>query len=152
MTKNAIDLLKKDHEKVRKLLGELTETSNRAAKTRPELLKKITEELERHTTVEEEIFYPAFKAAGGSEFKKMNFEAVEEHRAVDKLVLPDLESTDPTSDNFAGRAKVLKELVEHHADEEEKVMFKMARKALTEDELKDLGEKMAARKEELEGH
>jgi hemerythrin-like domain-containing protein len=79
----------------------------------------------------------------------MNFEALEEHRAVHKLVLPDLKKTDPTSDKFSGRAKVLKELVEHHADEEEKEMFKMAKKAMSTDELKKLGEQMSQRKDEL---
>ena len=58
----------------------------------------------------------------------MNFEALEEHRAVDELVLPDLKNTDPASHQFSGRAKVLRELVEHHADEEEEEMFEMAKK------------------------
>jgi hemerythrin-like domain-containing protein len=80
----------------------------------------------------------------------MTFEAREEHRAVEKLVLPDLEKTDPGDDAFAGRAKVLRELIEHHADEEEDDMFKKARKALSREELEKLGTRMAARKKELQ--
>lgn len=147
--KNAIELLKDDHKKVKGLLKELTETTTRAAKRRPELLAEIEYELKIHTKIEEEIFYPAFKAAGGSEHKKVNYEALEEHRAVDDLVLPDLLKTDPGSEKFSGRAKVLKELVEHHADEEEKEMFKMAKKAFSSEELRDLGERMAEMKEKL---
>lgn len=147
---DAITLLTDDHRKVKKLLGELNETTNRAEKTRGELLAQIARELKAHTTIEEEIFYPAFKEAGEKgDDDKMYFEALEEHRAAGELVLPDLLKTQVTSDQFGGRAKVLKELVEHHADEEEKEMFPRARKLLDAAALKDLGERMQARKQEL---
>lgn len=147
---DAITLLTDDHRKVKKLLGELNETTNRAEKTRGELLAQIARELKAHTTIEEEIFYPAFKEAGQKgDDDKMYFEALEEHRAAGELVLPDLLKTQVTSDQFGGRAKVLKELVEHHADEEEKEMFPRARKLLDAAALKDLGERMQARKQEL---
>jgi hemerythrin-like domain-containing protein len=150
MVKHAIELLEADHEKVRELLSQLVESTSRAEKKRRELLAKIEQELHVHTHIEEEIFYPAFKAAGNSEHKKMYFEAMEEHRAVDELVLPDLKKTDPTSEKFSGRAKVLKELIEHHADEEEDEMFKLARKSMSREELQELGEKMEARKQEMQ--
>jgi hemerythrin-like domain-containing protein len=147
---NAIQLLKDDHKKVRKLLGELADTTPRGVKTRAELLEKIALELRVHTRIEEEIFYPALKAAAQNhDDQKMYFEALEEHRAAGELVLPDLEKTDVASDKFSGRAKVLKELVEHHADEEEKEMFPRARELLDADQLKELGARMEARKQEL---
>ena len=147
---NAIELLKSDHQKVRGLLAELAETTHRASKTRIELLGKIALELRVHTTIEEEIFYPAFREAGEKhEDEKMFFEAMEEHRAAGDLVLPDLEATEVDSAQFGGRAKVLKELVEHHADEEEKEMFPRARELLGVDALRELGERMQARKVEL---
>lgn len=150
MPKNAIQLLKEDHKKVKELLGQLVETTTRAEKTRRQLLEKIAQELEVHTHIEEEIFYPAFRNAGNGEHAKMYFEALEEHRAVDELVLPDLMKTEPNSEKFSGRAKVLKELVEHHADEEEKEMFKKANQAFSKEELMELGEQLAARKQELQ--
>jgi iron-sulfur cluster repair protein YtfE (RIC family) len=148
---NAIDLLQQDHDKVKDLLSQLMDTTNRAEKKRHELLGKIKHELEIHTRLEEEIFYPAFKQADGAEHRKMFFEAKEEHRAVEKLVIPDLEGTTLTSDEFHGRAKVLKELVEHHAQEEEDEMFPKARKTLSNDELVELGQRMQQRKQELQG-
>ncbi|TCZ79063.1 hemerythrin domain-containing protein [Lysobacter sp. N42] len=147
---NAIELLKADHEKVRGLFEQLTDTTSRAVKTRTELLEKIRLELDVHTTIEEEIFYPAFReAAENSEDKEMIFEALEEHRAAGELVMPDLLETEVASDQFGGRAKVLMDLVEHHAEEEEKEMFKRARELLDREQLVELGERMAARKEEL---
>lgn len=147
---NAIELLKADHEKVRGLFSQLTETTNRAEKTRTQLLEQIRLELDVHTQIEEEIFYPAFQeAVTKSDDEATVFEALEEHRAAGELVLPDLLATDVTSDRFSGRAKVLKELVEHHADEEEKEMFKTARQVLSREQLDELGVQMAARKKEL---
>jgi hemerythrin-like domain-containing protein len=151
MAKNAIELLKADHETVRKLLNEISETTERAAKTRGELLERIASELSVHTRIEEEIFYPAFRDAGEKEESVMVYEAREEHRAVDELVLPDLEKTEVGSMEFSGRVKVLKELIEHHADEEEEEMFPKAEQLLSEAELEELGQRMQARKKELAG-
>jgi hypothetical protein len=150
MSKNAIELLKADHKKVKDLLAELVQTTTRGEKTRRQLLTKIEQELHIHTHIEEEIFYPAFKGAGNSEHAKLYFEALEEHRAVDELVLPDLRKTEPNSEKFSGRAKVLKELIEHHADEEEKDKFKKAAKTMTKELLADLGKQMADRKREMQ--
>lgn len=147
---NAIQLLKKDHVTLRGLLTELEATTARAQKKRVELLAKVNRELKTHSRIEEEIFYPAFKNAGKKgDDAKMFFEATEEHRAAGDLVLPDLLSTDPSSENFSGRAKVLKELIEHHAKEEEKEMFPRAKQLLSKDQLDSLGEQMSARKAQL---
>ncbi len=78
----------------------------------------------------------------------MYFEAIEEHHVV-KLVLPEIGDTDPSSEPFAAKAKVLKELVVHHAKEEERQMFVEARKVWDSDELENLGARMEAKKSEL---
>lgn len=113
---NAIDLLIQDHKLVKKLLEELSTTIERAVKKRAELLHRIKQALQIHTTLEEEILYPAFKQAGGKEEAKMYYEAKEEHRTVDALVLPDLLHTETGTVEFAARVKVMKELLEHHND------------------------------------
>ena len=146
---NAIELLKQDHEKVKKLLEDLSNTTERAFKKRAELLQKIALELQAHTTIEEEIFYPAFREAGERDELKMYHEAKEEHRAVEALVLPDLLATDPGTVEFSGRVKVLKELLEHHIEEEEEEMFTQARELLSEEELTTLGKAMKEKKMEV---
>lgn len=144
--KSAIDLLVDDHKEVKKLLTELVKTTTQATKKRKELLDKIEAELKLHTELEEEIFYPAFREAVGKEHEMMFYEAIEEHRAVEKLVIPDLKKTDPGSEMFSGRAKVLKELVEHHADEEEEEMFVVAKSKMSKGMLQELGKLMEERK------
>ena len=75
-------------------------------------------------------------------------EALEEHHVVD-LVLPELKASNPAGEIFGAKAKVLKELIEHHADEEEKEMFPKARKVLGAARLRDLGGRMETRKRTL---
>lgn len=146
---DAIQLLKSDHQTVKGLLEELAETTSRATKRRATLVQEIQRNLHAHTTIEEEIFYPAYRESGGKEQEKMYFEALEEHRAAEDLVLPDLLETEPDSEKFSGRAKVLKELIEHHIQEEEKELFKQAKQLLDKATLQSLGEAMAQRKEQL---
>ncbi|WP_460095608.1 hemerythrin domain-containing protein [Pseudomonas sp. H3_E03] len=143
---NAIDLLKADHERVKAILTQLSESTDRAVKKRTDLLAKLEMEISIHTRLEEEILYPAFKQAGGKDEAEMYYEAKEEHRTVDSLVLPDLKTTDPTQPEFAGRVKVVKELLEHHIEEEEKEMFPQAKKLLGKAKLDALGADMEAMK------
>lgn len=143
---NAIDLLKDDHKRVKSILDELSDSTERAVKKRSQLLAKLEMEITLHTELEEKILYPAFKSQGGKEEDVMYFEAKEEHRTVDALVLPDLKQTDPGTPEFSGRIKVVKELLEHHIEEEEKEMFPQAKKLLGKDKLEELGAQMEAMK------
>jgi hemerythrin-like domain-containing protein len=150
--KDAIALLKEDHEKVRELLGELEKTTAKATGRRQTLLKTIEQELKVHTKIEEEIFYPAFRdAAEKQDDKKLYYEALEEHHVVD-MVLPEIKKLDAGSDEFAAKAKVLKDLVEHHAEEEETEMFPRARKLMDREELVQLGQQLAQAKDSMNGN
>jgi hemerythrin superfamily protein len=148
--KDAIALLKQDHEKVRDLLDELEKAAMKEDGDAESLLAEIESELRIHTTIEEEIFYPAFReAASKQDDTKLYYEAVEEHHVVD-MVLPEIDTGEAGSPEFAAKAKVLKDLVEHHAEEEEKEMFPRAKKLMDKDELISLGEQLAQRKKELQ--
>lgn len=143
---NAIALLKQDHATVRSLLEELAATTGRSAQKRTTLLSKITTEVQVHTQIEEEIFYPAFRdAVKKKEDAKLYFEALEEHHVVD-LVLPEIQKVDPSAEEFAAKAKVLKDLIEHHAKEEEKEMFPRARQVMDQEQLEELGVRLQERK------
>ena len=147
--KDAISILKEDHQKVRALLAELADSGERATTKREDLLGDIERELKIHTTIEEQIFYPAFReATEKADDRKLYFEALEEHHVVD-TVLPELKETGLASELFAAKAKVLKDLVEHHAKEEETEMFPRARKLLGRDKLAGLGEELAQAKVSL---
>ncbi|WP_448090355.1 hemerythrin domain-containing protein [Pseudomonas azerbaijanoccidentalis] len=146
---NAIDLLKADHARVKDILSQLSESTERGVKKRTELLAKLEMEISIHTRLEEDVLYPAYKKAGGKEQDVMYYEAKEEHRTVDSLVLPDLKVTDPSTPEFSGRVKVVKELLEHHIEEEETEMFPQAKKLLGKTTLDELGAEMEALKARL---
>lgn len=135
MAANILNTLKKEHAELRELFEQMDETTDRAEKKRSELLQKIKAGLLPHAVWEEQVFYPAFKERADKEGLKTYAEAVQEHRAVELSVLPDLEAASPASAEFAGRASVLAEQVTHHAREEEKTMFSMARKLFSSEEL-----------------
>ncbi len=149
---DAIKLLLDDHEVLRKLSKELAETSEEEVAKRKKLLPKLEAILNAHTKIEEEIFYPALlEASDDVEDARMVAEGVEEHRAADAKVIPDLHKTDPSTIDYTGKLKVLKDYLFHHLKEEEEDMFPRVRKLIEAKALQALGEKMKARKDELLG-
>jgi hypothetical protein len=143
---DALSLLKEDHDKVKKMLNELDETTERAIKTREEVFTKLKRELEIHETIEEEILYPALKKH--AEAKDIVLEAFEEHDVVN-MILGELVETPYDDETWGAKLTVMKENLEHHIEEEEDEMFKKARDIFDRDVLVALGEEMAARKESL---
>ena len=141
---DAIALLKSDHDKVKQLLTRLEDTTERAVKTRAELFATIKGELTVHEIIEEEIFYPELKAHPKAE--DIVLEGFQEHHVVD-LLMGELERLDVSDETWGPKAKVMKENIEHHIEEEEGEMFKAARKVFDRSELEDLGQRMAQRKE-----
>jgi hemerythrin superfamily protein len=141
---DAITLLKADHDVVKSLLAELESTTERGVKTRTELFARIKDELTVHEIIEEEIFYPELKAHPKAE--DIVLEGFEEHHVVD-LLLGELSDLAVDDEIWGAKAKVMKENVEHHIEEEEGQMFPKARSVFDKAELTELGERMAARKE-----
>src|SRR6476659_4846068 len=140
---NAIALLEADHKKVKRLLTELDSTTEQGVKTRTELFATIKGELTLHEIVEEEIFYPELKAHPKAE--DIVLEGYEEHHVVD-LLMSEIEALDVSDESWGAKAKVMKENVEHHMEEEEGDMFKKARQVFDRDELEDLGRRMEQRR------
>ena len=143
----ATDLLKKQHKEVKTLFKKIEDAEG--ARERRQLMDEIGTALEGHTLIEEEMFYPAVRGLETQQAEAMVLEALEEHHVV-KLVLAELPKVDPEDERFEAKMTVLSELVEHHADEEEKEMFKTAQK-LGKDELEALGERMEERFEAVVG-
>jgi predicted DNA-binding protein len=144
---DALALLKADHDKVKKLLTDLDSTTERGVKTREELFARIKSELTVHEIIEEEILYPALKDHPRA--RDIVLEGYEEHHVVDVL-LGELEGLDVADETWGAKAKVMKENVEHHIEEEEGEMFSHAREVFDREELVELGDRMAARKKSAE--
>lgn len=142
---NAITLLKSQHATVKRLLRQMNETGS--TKERDRLCDQIEREVKIHSQLEEEVFYPAFKAAAqkaGPQEENLFYEALEEHHLVD-IELPSLKAANTKSPEWEAKAKVLKDLLEHHIREEEGQMFTAARTLFDDDQLRELGDLMQSR-------
>jgi hypothetical protein len=144
---NATDLLKQDHEKVKKLMEEIDSTTERGVKTRNELFTRFKQEMTVHERIEEEIFYP--RLTEQAKTKDIALEGYEEHHVVD-MVMAELDDVPYDDERWGAKFTVMKENVEHHIEEEEGEMFKLARQALDSDELAELGERMESMKKEFQ--
>ena len=139
---DAIALLKADHRKVEGLFEKFEHTRDEARKKA--LVLEICTELCVHATIEEEIFYPAVKAA--LKDKVLVPEATVEHASVKDLIAQ-IEGVEPDAELYDAKVKVLSEYVKHHVKEEHSEMFT---KAKTDSlDLEELGSLMAERKVDL---
>lgn len=144
MPRDILKTLQEEHDLVRSLFDDIKGTTDRAKKKRTELLAEIEANLLPHAKWEETVFYPAFKERADRDALQTHAEAVEEHRAVEETVMPDVHASDVETPEFAGRVKVFAEMIDHHAKEEEKTMFKMARKMFSAQERASLDEQYEA--------
>ena len=144
---NAITLLKADHKAVEKLFKqfEKMKSDEDAQDEKTELVAQICKELTIHTQIEEEILYPMVRAA--IDDGDLMDEAQVEHASA-KDFIEQLQSMQPDDECYDAKVTVLGEYVMHHVKEEEEEMFPKAKKA--DLDLKDIGERLALRKEELE--
>ena len=140
--KDAIALLKADHEAVSQLFAEYEKTHSVANKKA--LVAEICTALSAHAQIEEEIFYPAVKAA--LKDKLLVPEATVEHAGV-KSLIAQLEGAEPDGEMYDAKVKVLSEYIKHHVKEEQNEMFPKAK--ATSLDMAELGARMAARKDEL---
>lgn len=142
--KDATAMLKADHKLVSGLFEDFEKT--KSDKRKASIVDQICKELTVHAQIEEEIFYPAVKAA--MKDKELVPEALVEHASVKDLIAA-VEGKPPSGEMYDAQVRVMGEFVKHHVKEEEKEMFTKARK--TKLDMQALGAQMAARKEELMG-
>lgn len=141
---NAFELLKQDHDKVSDLFDKLEDTTERAIKTREELFARLKMELDIHTQIEEEVFYPVLEEA--DQTREMILESYEEHNIV-KQLLDEMEQLPVDDETWTAKLRVLHENVDHHVDEEETQLFPKARGVLATREIEELGVRLQAAKQ-----
>jgi hypothetical protein len=142
---DAIKLLTEDHNKVKKLFKEFKKLAEKKDEEgKEELAGEICKELTVHAQLEEEIFYPAVRAA--IEDNDLMNEALVEHTSAKELIaqIQSMKASDPMYDAVV---TVLGEYINHHVEEEQNEMFPKAQKS--DMDLEELGLEMAERKEAL---
>ena len=142
---DAIALLTADHESVKALFKRFEKLTKQegAEDEIAQLVQRICGELTVHSTIEEEIFYPAVREAIDDD--DLMDEADVEHASA-KVLIAELEAGSPGEDQYNAKVTVLSEYINHHVKEEEGEMFPKARKAV---DTKELGVELLERKNEL---
>lgn len=141
---DALTLIKTDHQEAKALFARFFDSSTPSAQRRS-ALTQVLDALTIHTNMEEQIFYPALRKAGGSEEKSSVLEAFEEHASAKDLIAK-IRSLAPRDETLTAKVTVLKEMIEHHVEEEESQMFSEARRVLGS-KLEALGAEMQRFKE-----
>ncbi len=118
--------------------------SERAHKSRENVVAKIVEALSKHAAIEEMVFYPEIRERL-PDVRDDVLEALEEHHVV-KWTLSELESMNSDDERYTAKVTVLTESVRHHVKEEERELFPKVRKALSRTDLTDIGEQLVAAK------
>lgn len=131
-----IEILKQDHQEVKQLFSQIEKGGDKQ-----KLFSQLQEELKLHMEVEEKFLYPALEKQQESEIKEKTLESYEEHHTA-KMVLQELGKVSPTNERWKAKVSVLKELIDHHVEEEEKMLFKMATKVLDKSQVQDITEKI----------
>jgi Hemerythrin HHE cation binding domain len=147
-TPDATRLLAEDHREVHALFEQYRQLAEGGAggdERRP-LAEEICTLLTDHAALEEEIFYPAARAAAVD--ASVLDEAEVEHASA-KALIAQIRDMEPEAPLYDAKVSVLGEYIDHHVGEEERELFPKCR-ASTMD-LNDLGIRIAARKEELMG-
>jgi hemerythrin superfamily protein len=142
---DAIALLKADHRQVETWFAQFSKT--KSSQKKRQLARQICDALLVHTTIEEEIFYPAFIEATGD--KDMHHEAVVEHAGAKELIAQ-IQSMSPGDDYYDAKVTVLSEMIKHHVKEEEQPAGMFAEAKKSEMDLQALGGRLLARKQELQ--
>lgn len=145
--RNAVGLLVQDHKRVQKLFKDFEKADRDDEESVRELVETACLELQIHSMLEEEIFYPAVRAHGQGDVEDLLNEAEVEHEAVDELIakLRELEASDPM---YCAYFSVLAEYVRHHVKEEEQELFPKV-EGMPALDLRQIGEDMRLRREEL---
>jgi hemerythrin-like domain-containing protein len=139
----ATELLEQQHRAVEKLFKRALRADD--PEGRRKLCEALTEAIRIHTSLEEEIFYPAYRQeADSKKAEKLVLEAYEEHHVVE-LVLNELPDLDPDAENFEAKLTVLQELVDHHVEIEEDEMFPAAERAFGRERSQHLAEQIQSR-------
>jgi len=137
-----VEILKADHAKVKDLFSKIESGGGFKEK----ILTQIEEELKLHMELEEKFLYPALEKKE-TEVKEKTLEGYEEHH-VTKMVIKELGKVSPSDERWKAKVTVLQELVEHHIEEEESKLFKMAKKALDKNEIQQITEKIQQGKQQ----
>jgi hemerythrin superfamily protein len=146
--RGAIDFLSQDHKRIHKLFKDFEKVDRDDADAVRELVETACLELQIHSMLEEEIFYPAIRGQSKEQQQEDMLNRAEvEHESIDELIAK-LHALQPDDPMYHACFCVLTDHVKHHIRQEEQTLFPAAQNMSALD-MDQLGESMRLRREEL---
>ena len=142
---DAIALLKTDHRKVKNLFARYESAGHLS--TKHLLAAQVFTELDLHTQLEENVFYPAYEAMTGKNGTQLVADSRLAHAHVRELMI-ELQGIDLDEATFEEKFHELMGIVREHVAEEENGIFPEAEQILA-DQLEDLMDQMVELKQHL---
>ena len=139
---DVVDILTADHREMIELLEEIEQTAD--PEDRRSLADAVIAEVVRHSIAEELFVYPVYEREVPNGKDEVEHDK-EEHQELEE-VMKELEGLDAASAEFIATVKRFKELLDHHADDEEADQFPKLREHVSAEDLVDLGRKVEAAK------
>jgi hypothetical protein len=139
--------LHNDHSEVDSLMDRIVESEDGGA--RAALFDEMKTKLLAHAHAEQEVLYRALEPSQSEASRTFAHEGANEHQIVERQLQKLSADHDKTGEQWTAELKVLRELVEHHVEEEESTGFSCARDEFDKDELEAMAERFQTRKAQL---
>ncbi|HET7085361.1 MAG TPA: hemerythrin domain-containing protein [Rhizomicrobium sp.] len=138
-----LETLETEHDDVQELLERLVDCGQ--SREQKQLVEQIKRALIPHTKAEEKVVYDAVLALRGKEAKMGGNEGYLEHSLADQT-LKKLDKLTANSPEFRAAAKVLKELVDHHVQEEERNIWTQVKENFSDARRREMNREFLAAK------
>lgn len=141
-----LNTLRTEHDEVQELLEKLVDSEN--AREQKQLVEKVKRALVPHTKAEEKIVYDAVLALRDKDAKIDGNEGYIEHGLADQT-LKKLDKLTANTPEFNAAAKVLKELIDHHIQEEEKNIWSQVKENFSSEQREQMNRDFLAAKKKV---
>lgn len=148
------DQLADDHKKIKALMSEIEAASERVSRSRSDVareqvlksLQRLKQDLLAHVKAEEDVFYESLIDDGQT--REAALDAIEIHKMSLDAIL-ELEEAEPSDEKWLAKFRALRERLENHIEEEEKNLFRLAKKIVSRDEAEEMAEIFRERRAEV---
>jgi hemerythrin-like domain-containing protein len=147
MAEGILQDLHDDHQEVAQMIDEIIETED--AQQRTALFKAMMTKLAAHLQAEESVLYRKMEKSQDGEVRSFAFEGGNEHEIAEQQMQQMSRARNKASEQWTAQAKVLRELVSHHVEEEESTGFSCARKEFGREQLEKMADQFQRQKEKL---
>ena len=147
MPEGILNDLHEDHEEVSGLIEQMIKTED--GKERGAIFKEMMSKLLAHSHAEQNVLYKKMEKSETEKSRSFAFEGENEHQIVEQQLQQMARARNKASEQWTAQASVLKDLIEHHVEEEESTGFSCARSEFDSAALEKMADQFRKQKEKL---